>query len=118
LSRASAMIEKVLDGKTVKPYRGATTAFVQKIIDFAMEEDLEIKDYIERSGHLDRWASSDGLKSVSAIQGRHHAAVLAIRGDGLRGGSQRRGNLRIVRISPSGERQYSCFFAVRANLLR
>jgi hypothetical protein len=45
LARASMMIQDCLDGKPYKPYRGATTAFVQKILDFATEEDLPMAEY-------------------------------------------------------------------------
>ena len=45
LSRASQMIQDVLDGTKIKVYRGANTAFVQKIIDFATESDLPLDQY-------------------------------------------------------------------------
>jgi hypothetical protein len=45
LSRASLMIQDCLAGKPYKPYRGATTAFCQKILDFATEEDLPMDKY-------------------------------------------------------------------------
>lgn len=45
MSRASQMIEDCLAGKPVKPYRGATTAFVQKLLDFATEQDLPADKY-------------------------------------------------------------------------
>ena len=47
LSRASQMIQDVLEGKAVKPYRGATTAFCQKIVDFATENDMEMELYMK-----------------------------------------------------------------------
>lgn len=46
LARASLMIQDCLEGKPYKPYRGATTAFVQKIIDYATEEDLPFAEYM------------------------------------------------------------------------
>lgn len=45
LSRASQMIQDCLAGKPYKPYRGATTAFCQKILDYATEEDLPMAEY-------------------------------------------------------------------------
>lgn len=45
LSRASQMIQDCLEGKKYKPYRGATTAFVQKIVDFATDNDLSLDEY-------------------------------------------------------------------------
>jgi hypothetical protein len=45
LSRASQMIQDCLKGKPYKPYRGATTAFCQKILDYATETDLKMPEY-------------------------------------------------------------------------
>lgn len=45
LSKASQMIQDCLEGKKYKPYRGANTAFVQKIIDFATDNDLPDDKY-------------------------------------------------------------------------
>ncbi len=45
LARASQMIQDCLEGKPYKPYRGATTAFVQKIVDYATEEELPLPEY-------------------------------------------------------------------------
>jgi hypothetical protein len=45
LSEASKMIQDVLQGKIVKPFRGATPAFCQKIVDYATDNDLEMADY-------------------------------------------------------------------------
>jgi hypothetical protein len=45
LSEASKMIQDVLQNKPVKPFRGATTAFVQKIIDYAVDNDLEMAEF-------------------------------------------------------------------------
>lgn len=39
LSKASQMIQDCLAGKPYKPYRGATTAFLQKILDYATDTD-------------------------------------------------------------------------------
>jgi len=47
LSRASKMIQDCLEGKEYKPYRGATTVFCQKIVDFATEEDLPLEKYMK-----------------------------------------------------------------------
>lgn len=45
LARASLMIQDCLEGKPYKIFRGATTAFVQKIVDFATDEDLDFSEY-------------------------------------------------------------------------
>jgi hypothetical protein len=45
LSEASQMIQDVLAGKKVKPNRGATTAFVQKIFDYAYDTELDDEDF-------------------------------------------------------------------------
>ena len=46
LSMASQMIQNVLHGKPIKkPYRGATTGFLQKILDFTQDEDLPDDKY-------------------------------------------------------------------------
>jgi len=45
LSRASKMIQDCLEGKKYKPFRGANTTFVQKIIDFATDNDLPMEKY-------------------------------------------------------------------------
>jgi len=45
LSKASELIEACLEGKPYKLYRGATTAIVQKILDFATDNDLEMPEY-------------------------------------------------------------------------
>jgi hypothetical protein len=45
LARASLMIQDCLEGKPYKQYRGATTAFVQKILDYATDEDLAMDEY-------------------------------------------------------------------------
>lgn len=45
LSVASKMIQDVLEGKKVKPFRGATPAFCQKIVDYATDTKLEDADY-------------------------------------------------------------------------
>ena len=47
ISRASQMIDDVLEGKQVRPYRGATTAFCQHILDFATDSDLKMPDYMK-----------------------------------------------------------------------
>jgi len=47
LARASQMIQDCLEGKPYKPYRGATTAFVQKIVDYATDEDLPMAEYMK-----------------------------------------------------------------------
>lgn len=45
LAKASLMIQDCLNGKPYKLYRGATTTFVQKIVDFATDEDLSLPEY-------------------------------------------------------------------------
>ena len=45
LSRASQMIQDVLEETPIKLYRGANTAFVQKIIDYATDTDLPLDQY-------------------------------------------------------------------------
>lgn len=45
LARASQMIQDCLEGKPYKPYRGATTVFIQKIVDYATDTDLPLAEY-------------------------------------------------------------------------
>lgn len=45
LSKASQAIQDVLEGKTPKRYRGATTAFVQKILDFITDKEITQTQY-------------------------------------------------------------------------
>lgn len=45
LSRASQAIQEILAGKDPKTYRGATTAYIQKIIDFATDNEVSDADY-------------------------------------------------------------------------
>ena len=47
LSRASQMIQDCLEGKPYMPFRGATTAFCQKILDYATETDLQMEEYMK-----------------------------------------------------------------------
>src|SRR5207245_1641426 len=47
LSEASQMIQDCLAGKPVKPNRGANTAFVQKIVDYATDTDLPMNEYMK-----------------------------------------------------------------------
>lgn len=45
LAKASQMIQDCLAGKPFTPYRGATPSFIQKIIDYASDEDLPMPEY-------------------------------------------------------------------------
>lgn len=45
LAEASLMIQDCLAGRPYKPNRGATTLFVQKIVDYATDTDLPLEDY-------------------------------------------------------------------------
>lgn len=45
LSEASIAIQEILKGKTPKPNRGANTAFVQKIMDYAYDTDLKPHEF-------------------------------------------------------------------------
>lgn len=45
LSKASQAIQDVLEGKLPKRYRGATTAFVQKILDFISDAEVTQQQY-------------------------------------------------------------------------
>jgi|SRR5581483_9314295 len=45
LSEASQAIQEILDGKTPKLNRGANTAFVQKILDYAYDTDLKPNEF-------------------------------------------------------------------------
>lgn len=45
LSKASEVIQNCLTGKPYKPYRGATTVFVQKIVDYATDNELPLDEY-------------------------------------------------------------------------
>jgi hypothetical protein len=45
LSKASQLIQDCLANKPYKLNRGANTAFVQKILDFATDEDLPLEKY-------------------------------------------------------------------------
>ena len=45
MSEAAAAIEEIIDGKTPKLNRGANTAFMQKIIDFAINTDTDEDTY-------------------------------------------------------------------------
>lgn len=47
LAEASQLIQDCLEGKEIKLNRGATTAFVQKIIDYATDTDLETPEYMK-----------------------------------------------------------------------
>lgn len=45
LSRASEAIQKILQGKQPKVYRGATAAYIQKILDFATDNEVSDVEY-------------------------------------------------------------------------
>ncbi len=45
LSEASKLIQNCLNGKEYKLYRGATPAFVQKIVDYATDTDLDMPEF-------------------------------------------------------------------------
>ena len=45
LSRASKLIQDILADKPVKIFRGANTVFLQKILDDALDEDLDTEDF-------------------------------------------------------------------------
>jgi hypothetical protein len=47
LAEASLMIQDCLAGRPVKPNRGATTGFVQKIVDYATDTDLKTEEYMK-----------------------------------------------------------------------
>ena len=48
LAQASQMIQDCLEGKPYRPYRGATTVFVQKIVDYATDTpDLALKEFMK-----------------------------------------------------------------------
>lgn len=45
LSEADAAVEAILKGKEPKPYRGATTAFIQYILDYATDNEVTDDEY-------------------------------------------------------------------------
>ncbi len=60
-------------------------------------------------------ASQPDLERVAAIEGAHNLAIFAVRLNGLRGRSQRCGDLRIIRIPLGNSCQHSRFLSIRAD---
>lgn len=54
ISRAAEAIQMILLGKEPKVYRGADTAFLQKINDFMIDEELEPEDYNSLSNYFQK----------------------------------------------------------------
>ena len=72
LAKASQMIQDCLDGKPYKLYRGATTAFVQKIVDYATDtDDLSMAEYMKlmkiAQAHM-QVAQQNAIRKASQIR--------------------------------------------------
>ncbi len=51
LSEAAQAIQDIVDGKEVKLNRGANTAFIQKILDYAIDKDVDDKIFVNLIGY-------------------------------------------------------------------
>lgn len=77
LSEASSAIEQILEGKDPGHNRGATTAFVQKILDFATDNELETDVYRKLMAY-----AKDHIPVAKENAARKAAGVLAAAGAG------------------------------------
>lgn len=69
LAKASQMIQDCLDGKPYRSYRGATTGFVQKIVDYATDTDGLAQPEFDKlmamaQAHMDIAAKNAARKAV------------------------------------------------------
>lgn len=80
LSRASKAIQQILEGKKPKLYRGATTGFIQRIINFAIDKELDLDIYkammIYAESHIDIVIENMRRRSITLKVRQRESAML------------------------------------------